>query len=120
MVISASIISPSHSKDSLEEVALRVRETINQSMKDLLGESGAQAASFHIGLTAYEKEPREFHVRLISMFHQGSDVIERMIIKDLYRKLDIPSVAKPMFNYEESVRYAMRVLQERANSTRRR
>lgn len=87
-------------------------------MKDLLGEQGAQSTFTHIKLADYDKNPKEFHVRLTSIFNQGSVVIEKMIIKDLYKRLNVPSEGLPGFSYEEAVAHAMKYVRERVLKAR--
>lgn len=102
------------SGDSLKQIGQVVRETIDQSMKDLLGAQGAESTFIHIKLVDYDKKPNEFHLRLTSIFKQGSAIIEKMIIKDLYKRLNVPLEGLPDFSYEEAVAHAMRYVRERA------
>ena len=99
--------------ETFKEVESLIRETIDTSMKDLLGEKGREATMFHVALSDYAKESKEFHVRLFSIFHQGSEVVEKMIVRDLYSRLNIPLKEGSRFDYEESIRYAAKVACDR-------
>lgn len=106
-------------QDAMSEAAALVRQSIEQSMKDLLGEDGAKATFFHLGMTDYDNKTKEFHVRMCTLFRGGTPTVERMIVKDLFNKLDIPFVEGDDQNYEKSVEYAMKVARERIHSLRR-
>ena len=61
------------------------------------------------GLLDNSDNPREFDRRLESLFGNGSSVIERIVIKDLYRKLSIPYNSEARFDYEKSLETAKEV-----------
>jgi hypothetical protein len=103
----------------MKEAGLIVKESIDQSMRDLLGGTGAEATLFHVGLSHYESETREFHVRLYSIFRAGSATVERMIVRDLYKRLNLPFDDWLDFDYEKSVAYALKVAHERVGQGRR-
>ena len=46
---------------------------------------------------------REFDRELQSLFGDGASVLERLVVKDPYRKLSIPYESEAPFDYEESL-----------------
>lgn len=52
---------------------------------------------------------KEFDRTLQSLFGNGSYVIERIVVKDLYRKLSIPYDSTASFDYEKSLETAKAV-----------
>lgn len=114
-----SAIESVKTSQEMKEAGVIVKESIDQSMRDLLGGTGAQATLFHIGLSHYESETREFHVRLYSIFRTGSATVERMIVRDLYKRLNIPFDDWSDFDYERSVAYALKVARDRVVQGRR-
>jgi len=75
-------------------------------MRDLLGEDGRKATLFHLQVPDYEKHPKEFHVHLGVVFKQSASVLERVIIKDVYNKLDLRYDDDGKIDYEHSMKFA--------------
>lgn len=73
----------------------------------LLGESGRKAAYFRLQKSyAIKKEdipgnPEIFVDRLEKIFGLGAEVIEKAIIKSLYRKLGLKYIEKKVFDFME-------------------
>ena len=82
------------------------KQTIDASMRDLLGEEARQASMFHLQVPDYEQRPKEFHVHLGVMFKQGAAVIEKVIVKDVYNRLDMRYDEDGKFDYEHSMKFA--------------
>jgi hypothetical protein len=55
------------------------------------------------GLLDNSDNAKEFDKTLQSLFGKGSSVIERIVVKDLYRKLGIPYDSEARFDYENSL-----------------
>jgi hypothetical protein len=51
-------------------------------------------------------DPKEFQIKLQSVFGNGATVIEKVIIKDLFRRLNIPYSSQGPFNYGEALEMA--------------
>src|SRR5260370_34159680 len=51
-------------------------------------------------------EPKEFHRKLQSVFGSGAGVLEKVIVKALFRKLNIPYNSQERFDYGESLERA--------------
>lgn len=56
----------------------------------------------------------EFDRQLQSLFGNGASVLERMVVKDLYRRLSIPYESEVPFDYEKSLETAREVVLWRA------
>jgi hypothetical protein len=61
------------------------------------------------GLLDNSNNAKEFDRTLQSLFGNGSSVIERIVVKDLYRKLSIPYDSTARFDYEKSLETAIAV-----------
>lgn len=67
-----------------------VNETVVASIRDLLGESPMQAILYHLHLDGnFTKEPQVFHERLYSLLKQPAFIIEEMIVKALFTRLNL-------------------------------
>jgi hypothetical protein len=107
-----SIAKEANPADRLTEAGAFVKESIDRTLKDILGEGGARATFFHVGITNYDKNSKEFHIRMVSIFKGGTSTIERSIVKDLFKTLDIPFFEDAEFNYEKSIQLALNVAQK--------
>jgi hypothetical protein len=106
-----------HKKQEIPpEVGSFLKETIDGTLRDLLGEESRKATLFHLQVPNYEEHPREFHVHLGGMFKLGAPVIEKMIIRDVYKVLNLRFDDEANFDYEKSMNYAFRVASERSES----
>ena len=88
------------------DVGSFLKETIDGSMRALLGEEARQATLFHLNVPDYENHPKEFHVHLGVMFKEGAPIIEKVIVKDVYNRLDLRLDESGKFDYEHSMKYA--------------
>jgi len=61
------------------------------------------------GLLDDSDNPKEFDKELQSLFGNGASVLERIVVKDLYRKLSIPYNSDARFDYEKSLETAKEV-----------
>lgn len=61
------------------------------------------------GLLDDSDNPKEFDRGLQSLFGNGASVLERIVVKDLYRKLSIPYNSDARFDYEKSLETAKEV-----------
>ena len=61
------------------------------------------------GLLDHSSNAKEFDRSLQSIFGNGASVLERIIVKDLYRKLGIPYDSEAGFDYEKSLEAAKKV-----------
>jgi hypothetical protein len=58
------------------------------------------------GLFNEATDPKEFHKKLQSVFGNGATVLEKVIVKDLFRKLNIPYNSQERFDYGEALEMA--------------
>src|SRR2546425_338446 len=58
------------------------------------------------GLFSEATVPKEFHRKLQTVFGNGATVLEKVIVKDLFRKLNIPYNSQEHFDYGESLERA--------------
>jgi hypothetical protein len=107
-----------HAKEETEmEAGSFFKETIDGALRDLLGEDARKATLFHLQVANYEAHPREFHVHLDGMFKLGAPVIEKTIIRDVYKRLNLRfDDGEASFDYEKSMRHAFKVASERSES----
>jgi hypothetical protein len=96
-----------------QEVGSLFKETIDGSMRAVLGEEARKATLFHLQVPDYEKHPKEFHVHLGVMFKQGASVIEKVIVRDVYNRLDMRFDEDGKFDYENSMKFAVKEASKR-------
>ena len=58
------------------------------------------------GLFNEATDPKEFHRKLQSVFGNGATVLEKVIVKDLFRKLNVPYNSQESFDYGEALERA--------------
>jgi hypothetical protein len=58
------------------------------------------------GLFNEATAPKEFHKKLQAVFGNGATVLEKVIVKDLFRKLNIPYNSQDRFDYGEALEMA--------------
>jgi hypothetical protein len=51
-------------------------------------------------------DPKEFHRKLQSVFGTGATVLEKIIVKDLFRKLNVPYDSQERFDYGNALERA--------------
>src|SRR5579875_570988 len=71
------------------EFFLILRESVVTSWKKVLGEN-AQSTFYFLELVSYVQKPVEFDKKLYSIFGQGSLALEKVIIADLFQRLNVP------------------------------
>ncbi|MBI2183610.1 MAG: hypothetical protein HYU39_01475 [Thaumarchaeota archaeon] len=85
-------------------------ESIIEGLRNTLGESCMQAVLHRLNLAKHADKPSDFHASLYSIFNQGAIVLEKMIVKELYRRLNMVYEERDDFNLEESVNVAKRIV----------
>lgn len=68
-----------------------------------MGESGMKAILFHIELGHYIEDAGEFHRNLYEMFGDGAITLERLIAKELFRRLGLPYSERSDFDFKRCV-----------------
>lgn len=101
------------SPEKKAELTDTLKESILEGMRDVLGEGGMRAALFHLQLVQYASDPRTFHGNLHVVFKDGAIILEKIIVKELYRRLGLPFRAGTDFDFEEHVNLAKNILSSR-------
>lgn len=90
---------------------------IKDTMKNILGESGMQAVMYHAGFTDVANRLHEFHDGLSAVLKEkGAIILEKTIVKQLFRSLNIPYVEGHRFDFHEHVRMAEELASTRMGS----
>ena len=82
-----------------------LQHSVNEGVKAALGQAILGILSDQ-GLFDKVTDPKEFHRKLQTVFGNGATVIEKIIIKDLFRKLSLPYTSQDSFNYGEDLERA--------------
>lgn len=85
------------------EIANVLHDCIIDGMSNLLGENGMKAALFHLQLVQFARNPDEFDKNLRVVFKDGAVVIEKMILKELCKRLNVPYEEKGVFDFERYI-----------------
>lgn len=88
-------------------------ESIREGLKNVLGESGMQATLFYLGLSEHFGNLELFHNRLHSMFKDGAVILEKIIVKELFRRLNLSNYGIAEFNFESYVSFAKEFFESR-------
>ncbi len=97
-MVSPSISAVATEKSGFEEL---LEGTIVGSIRDLLGESSMKAILYHVGLERLAKDPRAFDLRLRELLNAPAEIIEEVIIKDLFKRLDLLYAPKGTFDFQK-------------------
>lgn len=90
-----------------------MRKCIEEGMRNVLGDSGMQAVLFHLQLVQYAKDPKEFHDNLYALLKDGAITLEKIIVKELLRRVGIQYDEREAFDFERQVNLAREVLKTR-------
>ena len=92
-----------------------LRDSIGDGIRGALGQAilGVLADQ---GLFDKASNPKEFQMKLQSVFGNGAIVIEKVIIKDLFRKLNIPYAPQGPFDYGEALESAREACAQEART----
>ena len=80
-------------------------DSISESLEHALGPDVLEILSSK-GLLDNSDNPQRFEGQLRSIFFDGAKVLERLIVKDLYRKLGIPYDSAARFEFSKSIETA--------------
>jgi hypothetical protein len=90
-----------------------LHECIVDGLENVLGESCTRAIVFHIELGDYIDDPSEFHRNLYALLGLGALVLEKVIVEELFRRLDIPYEQRGNFDFSEYVNEARELFLKR-------
>ena len=82
-----------------------LQHSVNEGVKAALGQAILGILTDQ-GLFDKVTDPKEFHRKLAMVFGNGATVIEKIIIKDLFRKLSLPYISQDYFNYGDDLERA--------------
>ncbi len=82
--------------------------TVREAVGDALGRNVLEILTSK-GLLDASNNSKEFDSKLQSLFGNGAAVLERIVVKDLNRKLGIPYDSEASFDYEKSLETAKEV-----------
>jgi hypothetical protein len=86
-----------------------LEETITTSIRDLLGESSMKAILYHLSLDRFAKDPKVFDQKLREVLQAPASIIEEVIIKDLFKRLDLLFAPMGTFDFEKYTNAAKEV-----------
>jgi hypothetical protein len=78
-------------------------ETIRTSIRDLLGESSMRAILFHLNLERVASDPQLFDKKLRDLLSAPASIIEEIIVKDLFKRLDLLYSPRGPFDFQRYV-----------------
>lgn len=84
-------------------------ETIRSSIRDLLGESSMRAILYHLSLEKVARDPQVFDQKLRELLKAPAAIIEEVIIKDLFKRLDILYAPMGTFDFQKYTKAAKEV-----------
>ncbi len=104
-------IQARRSKSSEEEYDAILRESIVDGLKYLFGEGPARAVLHYLGSPESTDSPQELSGRvhsifIHSIFGQGSEIVEKVIVKDLFRKLTLSFEDSASFDFSSYTTHA--------------
>jgi len=80
-----------------------LEDTIMSSIRDLLGESSMRAILYHLNLERVASDLQVFDKKLRELLNAPASIIEEIIIKELFKRLDLLYSPKGAFDFQ---RYA--------------
>lgn len=94
--------------------SILVKDCIRRAIGNALGQS-VLGILLSTGLLDDATDPQDFHRQLLPTFGNGAAVLERLIVKELYRSLNIPDSSQEHFEYGEALAVARDTLFVRDN-----
>jgi hypothetical protein len=80
-----------------------LHECIFDVLKNVTGEVGMKAILLHIELGHYIKDTGEFHRNMYEMFGDGAIILEKLIAKELFRRLGLSYSEGNDFDFKKCV-----------------
>ncbi|MBI2184276.1 MAG: hypothetical protein HYU39_04870 [Thaumarchaeota archaeon] len=88
-------------------------ESILEGMNNTLGKGGTQALLFHLQLIQYANNPRQFHNNLYSILGPGAITLEKVIVKELFNRLNMRYDDRNDFDFEKHMDLARHIIATR-------
>lgn len=99
------------------ELERRFSQILNGSILDglesALGESGMKAVLSNVELAFCMDNPGELHRNLHGIFKEGAFVLEKVIVKELFQRLNVPYEETGNLDFEGYVRHARKLFVSR-------
>src|SRR5438309_4173560 len=83
-----------------------LRWSIQDAIRNILGESGLESVRSILHLGQLAKNPGEFHSQMDRIFGRGVLAIEGVVVKALFRRLNLPYAERGLFDFERYVNHA--------------
>jgi len=83
-----------------------LRECIENGLRYVVGESGMKAVLFRIESGQFIDNPEGFHRDLYLIFNDGAVALEKVIIRELFRRLSLPYEERGDFDFVTYVNQA--------------
>jgi hypothetical protein len=83
-----------------------LRWSIQDAIRNILGESGLDAVRSILHLDELAKNPGEFHGQMDRIFGRGVLPVEAVVVKALFRRLNLHYVESGVFDFERYVNHA--------------
>jgi len=90
-----------------------LHECIFDGLKSILGESGMKVVLFNMELHRYAEHPGELHKNLYAIFGNGAFALEKVIVKELFRRLNMPYEEASDFDFARCVNQARELFKTR-------
>ena len=91
-------------------------ECILDVLENVIGEVGMRVISLHVELGDYLEDPMELHRNLRSIFGVGAENLEKVVVEELFRRLDLCFEERENFDFRKSVEQAKKLFIARIKS----
>jgi len=81
-------------------------ESMLDGLRQVIGESGIRALLFNIESGQYLDHPETFHRNLYAIFNEGAIFLEKVIVKELFRRINVRYEIKGDFDFARYVNQA--------------
>ena len=103
------------SKRNVDERFIEIfAESVQETLRDIVGESPAQALLFHLNFPESAGRSAEFATNLSSLLRDGSPAVESAIVKRLWEKLGlVPPRMSDSATFVERIRRSRELFEEK-------
>ena len=95
------------------EFSQEYHRCVFEGLKNILGESGMNAVLSNFESHSCVEDARTLHKDLHAIFGDGAFTIEKVIVKELHRRLNLPYEELKDFDFAESVNHARELFKTR-------
>jgi len=72
-------------------------------LRQVISDSGIKALFLNIESSQYLDDPETFHGNLYAVFNEGAIVLEKVIVKELFRRLNMPYKTRGDFDFARCI-----------------